>query len=81
MARIPELEHLATQEVGSERSPLIFVTEEGAVRAVFTIPSDMDAAIEFARSLPQRRAVVIEDRTGIAWENAESERRQRQEDE
>jgi hypothetical protein len=79
--RIQELEHLATQEVGKERSPLIFVTENGTVRAVFTLPSDMDAAVEFAHGLSRNLPVVIEDCTGVAWENAMSQRQQMERDE
>lgn len=79
--RIQVLERLATKEVGKHNSPMIFVTEEGAVRAVFTSRADMDAAISFADSLPRSHVVIVEDHTGVAWENAESERQQRYEDE
>ena len=74
------LENLATEEVGKNSSTMIFVTEEGVVRAVFTQRSDMDAAIEFAGRLPRRRPVVVEDHTGVAWENEASERLQQEED-
>lgn len=79
--KIPALERLATEQVGANDSSLIFVTEEGVVRAVFTRRSDMDAAISFAEHLPSRNAVVIEDHTGVAWENEESDRRQREDEE
>ena len=73
---IPALEKLARDEVGDDKSPPIFVTEDGVVRAVFTKRSDLDAAINFADSLPSRHVVVVEDRTGIAWENETSEQQQ-----
>jgi hypothetical protein len=79
--KIPALEKLATEEVGAHNSSLIFVTEEGVVRAVFTRRSDMEAAIDFAEGLPSRNAVIVEDHTGVAWENEESQRRQHDEEE
>jgi hypothetical protein len=75
-----ELEELAAAQIGLRGSPLIFVTEEGVVRAVFTKRTDMNAAEAFADSLPEDHAVVIEDYGGVAWENDESKRRQREED-
>lgn len=75
------LEELAASNIGLRGSPLIFVTEDGVVRAVFTKRSDMEMAEAFADSLPEDRAVVIEDYRGVAWENNESLRRQREDDE
>ena len=74
--KVPALEKLATKEVGKTNSPLIFVNEEGVIRAVFTSSSDFDAAVRFARGLPSSHAVIVEDHTGVAWENNESARRQ-----
>ena len=81
MRKVPALERLASEEVGKPGgSSLIFVSEEGIIRAVFTDRSDMEAAIQFADSLPRRSSVIVEDETGVVWENAESKRRQREEE-
>jgi hypothetical protein len=80
-SKVPTLEKLATKEVGATNSQLIFVTEEGVVRAVFTSRSDFQSAVNFANTLSRRRAVIVEDHTGVAWENEESARQQQEEDE
>jgi hypothetical protein len=74
------LEALASEEVGKNGSEMIFVSEEGVVRAVFTSRSDMEAAISFAESLPSHRPVIVEDHEGVSWENETSSRRQRDDD-
>ena len=77
-SKIPALEKLARDEVGKPGgSSLIFVTEKGVIRAAFTATRAdrrmvMDMAIEFAGQLPSRHPVVVEDQTGIAWENKAS---------
>lgn len=84
--KIPALEQLARKEVGKPGgSPLIFVTEKGIIRAVFTATRAdrddvMESAIAFARSLPHRHPVLVEDQTGTAWENEASLRLSRVEE-
>jgi hypothetical protein len=65
---------LAQAEVGLRGSELIFVSMRGTVRAVFTRRSSLQQAIEFARSLGEQQEVVVEDHSGVAWENRFSER-------
>ena len=74
--KVPELEKLASKEVGKRGSPLTFVTVEGVVRAVFTQESDGATAIDFAQTLPRDSDVRVEDHTGEVWMNAEASRRQ-----
>ncbi len=60
---------LAQAEVGLQGSELIFVSRKGIVRGVFTRRSSLAGAIEFARSLGESAPVIVEDYTGVAWEN------------
>ena len=71
--KIPALEKLASDEVGKPGgSPLIFVTVDGDVRAVFTQRSDMDAAMDFAEGL-EGREILVEDETGTVWSSEDEE--------
>jgi hypothetical protein len=73
------LEDIARREVGKSGSPYVFITQNGVVRAVFTGGrADIDRAIETAETLTGE--VVVEDSTGVRWENQASLARQREED-
>jgi len=84
--KIPAFEQLARKEVGKPGgSALIFVTEEGTVRAALTATRGdrdmvMGIAIELASRLPRHHEVLVEDQTGTVWQNDESVRRSAVED-
>jgi hypothetical protein len=73
------MDKLAQAEVGAPGSELIFVSK-GIVRAVFTRRSSLDAAIAFAMSLGEAMPVIVEDHSGIVWENRNSLRKRELED-
>lgn len=80
--RIAKLENLARDEVGKSGSPLLFVTRNGDVVAVFVKTRGyvgLDEAVDFAERLGESCAVVVEDSSGVAWENGFSQRQQDQE--
>lgn len=66
----PKLESLATEEVGKAGSPLIFVSINYHITAVFF--NDMIGAKAYAEAQSDSVPVIIEDHTGIAWENKAS---------
>jgi len=86
MARIEALESLASREVGKSGSPLVFVSVNGEIVAAFVKrrgfddPSIKDLALDFARNLGERAPVVLEDSSGVDWENRHAQRIQQQDD-
>lgn len=71
----PALEALASKCVGDGKSSLYFVSVDGKQAGVVTMKS---LAMTLARSLDyEGTSVLIEDSTGVVWENETSVREQR----
>lgn len=78
MARVDELEELASKLIGDGRSPNVyFVTNSsGNVAAIFTLKSE---AIDYAEDTGR---YLVEDRkNGEVWSSPEYDRRQQEDDE
>lgn len=69
-----ELEDLAKAEVGLADSRYVFINVNGSIVSAHLMPTD--TVIEIAETLDQNDCIIVEDRTGIAWENDASEREQ-----